>query len=101
MAFITVQYFARDDLNTLVGSTILRLTPDNKLSVSFLEKEFKLRTVKEIENGVIIGIVRDERGVSLNSFVPNTTVKITGEPEGKVKHCMLIVYYLLRIFIMF
>ena len=84
MATIAVQYFALGDFHTVAGSTVVLLTPDNKLPVTALEKEFNLRTVKVIENdGVAVLIGFDEHGVSHNPFTPNSTVKITGESKGK------------------
>ncbi len=82
MAKISVEYFALDDFNTVVGSTILRLTPDNKLPVFALKNKFNLLTVEEIEDGVAVGIGFDKHGDSHNPFVPNSMVKITGEPKG-------------------
>ena len=82
---ITVQYFTLDDFGTPVASTFVELSADNKLSVSALEKEFNLRTVKKIVDGVPVLIGFDEHGRSDNPFVPNSRVKITGEPKGIIQ----------------
>jgi hypothetical protein len=82
MAKITVQYFTLNDFSSPSATTVVRLSPENKLPISFLKEEFNLRTVKEIEDGVAVGIGFDEHGVSLNEYTANSTIHITGEPKG-------------------
>ncbi len=90
MTKITVQYFKLNDFNSSVGSTVVRLSPENKLPVSFLEKKFQLTTVEEIEDGVAVGIGFDEHGLSFDEYTPNSTIHITGEPKGIVQLLSLI-----------
>ncbi len=90
MAKMAVEYFTLTDFNSSVASTVVRLSPGNKLPISFLTDKFNLRTVKEIVDGVAVGIPSDANGVSFNEYTPNSTIQITGEPKGIVQLFSLI-----------
>ena len=83
MAKITVEYFTLTDFNSSVASTVVRLSSENKLSISFLKDKFLLKTVEEIEDGIAVGIPFDaSTGYSDASFANVKSLKITGEPKG-------------------
>ena len=92
MAKITVEYFTLTDFNSSLASTVVRLSPENKLPVSALKDEFQLTTVKEIDGADAVLIGFDANGVSLNPYTPNSTIKITGEPKGIAQWFSLIFY---------
>ena len=48
-----------------------------------MEKEFEVKTLKEIRGGKAFLIGADEHGDSRNSFAGMTTIKVTGEFKGK------------------
>ena len=48
-----------------------------------MEKEFEVKTLKEIRGGKAFLIGADEHGDSRNSFAGMTTIKVTGELKGK------------------
>ena len=95
MTKITVQYFKNipNDFSSPFATTVVRLSPENKLSVSALKDKFQLTTVEEIEDGVAVLIGFDEHGVSLNEYTPNSTIQITGEPKGAILLLSLISEY--------
>jgi hypothetical protein len=92
MTKITVEYFQNipTDFSSPSASAVVRLSPNNKWPISFLEKKFQLTTVEEIEDGVAVGIGFDEHGDSRNEYTPNSTIHITGEPKGIVQWFYLI-----------
>ena len=90
MAKITVEYFTLTDFNSSVASAVVRLLNGNKLPIFFLKDEFNLRAVKEIVDGVAVGIGFDANGDSRDEYTPNSTIQITGEPKCIVQLFSLI-----------
>ena len=66
MAKITVQYFTLNDFNSSVDSTVVRLSPENKLPIFFLKDKFQLKTVEEIDDGIAVGLGFDANGLSFD-----------------------------------
>ena len=83
MADINVQFYQTKDSTAALKETDTTLTPDGKLPVASLEKEFEVKTLKEIRGGKAFLIGADEHGDSRNSFAGMTTIKVTGELKGK------------------
>jgi hypothetical protein len=83
MADINVKFYQTKDSTVVVKETDTTLTPEGKLPVASLEKEFGVNTLKEIRNGKAFLIGADEHGDSRNSFTGKTEIKVTGESKGK------------------
>ena len=87
MADINVQFYQTKDSTAPSKETDTTLTPEGKLPVASLKEKFGVTTLEEIRGGKAFLIGADEHGVSLLSFTGKTTIKVTGEPNGK--HCYL------------
>jgi hypothetical protein len=83
MADINVKFYQTKDSTAVVKETDTTLTPEGKLPVASLKKEFGLTTLEEIDDGEAFLIGADEHGDSCNPFAGKTTIKVTGESKSQ------------------